>query len=464
MVRHLITIDDLSEAEILAIFNQADDYLATMTHPDRPWRIRGGRSDASQFQLATLFYEASTRTRFSFESAMGRLGGQVLSSADPKTTSAAKGETLADTIRVVENYADVVVIRHPNEGAARVLADFAEIPIINAGDGGHEHPTQTLCDLYTLRREKGSLKNLNVALWGDLKHGRTAHSLAYGLARFGAKILSMAAPGFELPEHVLQRLEQDYGCVPVSSSEIDRLRRDDLAVDAAYIAPAKPHQRTLFTNPLATSTGETTAHDLATQAARPARIDALYVTRLQRERMTAGDGTGSYDTINAEFLRDRLDPSSSVMHPLPRVEELSQEIDSDARAVYFKQAAYGVPVRMALLAAVLGVKPGILAPEEPVSKYPLYSGHNVHCENTRCICGHEAERRYLQPRFRMLFKHQQVVLRCTYCDHELTPAWIGHLSTQTCTPNSHLPQPPAADSLVFPDEAAARAAGFAPQT
>lgn len=465
MVRHLITIDDLTEQEILAIFDLADAYLANMTHPDRPWRIRGGRKEAEQFQLATLFYEASTRTRFSFESAMGRLGGQVLSSADPKTTSAAKGETLADTIRVVQNYADVVVIRHPAEGAARVVADFSEIPIINAGDGGHEHPTQTLCDLFTLRREKGTLEGIHVALWGDLKNGRTVHSLAFGLARFGAKIVSMAAPGFELPEHVTRRLKQDYGCEPITAREFGERRLHNAPVDAAYIAPEKPHQRTLFTN-----VGAETAGELRERGPAGLKLDALYVTRLQRERLQAPEGNASgssteagspdrYDVVNTQFLRENLDAHSSVMHPLPRVEELATEIDTDERAVYFKQAAYGVPVRMALLAAVLGVRPGTLSAKPPDHLYPVTLPTGIACRNPRCITGNEAERRYLRPTFSRLFVDRKVVLRCVYCEHEQVPGWVA-ISPELAVPNRDLAQLPDPHLAVFETEQQAVSAGF----
>lgn len=466
MVRHLITIDDLTEQEILAIFDLADAYLANMTHPDRPWRIRGGRKEADQFQLATLFYEASTRTRFSFESAMGRLGGQVLSSADPKTTSAAKGETLADTIRVVQNYADVVVIRHPAEGAARVVADFSEIPIINAGDGGHEHPTQTLCDLFTLRREKGTLAGIHVALWGDLKNGRTVHSLAFGLARFGAKIVSMAAPGFELPEHVTRRLKQDYDCEPITAQEFGERRLLNSPVDAAYIAPEKPHQRTLFTN-----VGAETAGELRERGPAALKLDALYVTRLQRERFQAPEGHGAnetpavprsfdaYDVVNTQFLRENLDAQSSVMHPLPRVEELATEIDTDERAVYFKQAAYGVPVRMALLASVLGVRPGTLSEAPPDHRYPVTTPAGMTCRNPRCITGNEAERRYLRPKFSRLFVDRKVALRCVYCEHEQVPGWVA-TSPDQAVANRDLDRIPEPHLAVFETEREAAAAGL----
>lgn len=460
MPRHVITVDDLSEREILAIFSLADEYLATMTRPDRPYRIRGARAEARQHQLATLFYEASTRTRFSFESAMGRLGGQVLSSADPKTTSAAKGETLADTIRVVQNYADIVVIRHPHEGAVRVAADYSEVPVINAGDGGHEHPTQTLCDLYTLQREHGTLSGLNVALWGDLKHGRTVHSLVYGLARFGARVIPMAADGFELPEHVVRRLQQDYHCTPLTPDEVEAASADDLPVHAAWVAPEKPHQRTLFAD-LKNESAGSLFEQLAKK--RP-RIDALYVTRLQRERSdtAAGTSTDNYSVVNAEFVRSHLGRHSRVMHPLPRVAELGYDIDNDERAVYFKQAAYGVPVRMALMSALLGLRPSILDPHPPARKHPVYQATNLGCANERCITTHEAEQRYLKPKFWLIRKGATLRLRCAYCEHELVPACWGRTSQRRCLPNDELTRGLPDDLIVFPDEAAAQAAGYLP--
>ncbi|MCY2965677.1 MAG: hypothetical protein NT069_18945, partial [Planctomycetota bacterium] len=367
MVRHLITIDDLSEGEIQAIFRLADEFLNDLATTETPHRIRGRKNLAGDFILATLFYEASTRTRFSFESAMYRLGGQILSSADPKTTSAAKGETIADTVRVLQNYADVIAIRHPCEGAVRVAADYADVPIINAGDGGHEHPTQTLCDLYTLQREKGTLRDLNVLLWGDLRNGRTVHSLVYGLARFGARIIPMPAEGFGLPEHVTRRLLRDYDCTPLTNDEVVKARGDKFPVDAVYVTPEKPHQRSLFSD-VPEKGSEILGVRLPPNAL--AKIDACYVTRLQRERLA--DGTvvdSSYPVIDAAFLKDRRYKSSSVMHPLPRVEELGYDLDNDERAVYFKQAAYGVPVRMALIAALLKIRPELLAGPAPTKKH-----------------------------------------------------------------------------------------------
>src|SRR5262245_20578251 len=311
MVRHLVTIDDLSDGEISNIFALADEILAKHADPEKPWRVTGRMPLAEEFILETLFYEPSTRTRFSFESAMTRLGGRVLSSADPKTTSAAKGETIADTVRVLQNYADLIVIRHPCEGAVKVAADFADVPIINAGDGGHEHPTQTLCDLYTLQREKGSLKNLNVLLWGDLKNGRTVHSLVYGLARFGARIIPWPAEGFGLPEHVIRRLRRDYDCTPVAGEA--PAGADGFSVDVVYVTPEKPHQRSLFSDVQEKGTGVLRVR-LPHKAL--SRIDACYVTRLQKERLTDDTGPDTYPVVDARFLKDRRYRQSSVMHPL----------------------------------------------------------------------------------------------------------------------------------------------------
>src|SRR6478672_411696 len=244
MARSVVSIDDLTNEEIEAIFQLADRFLADTATKDKPYRLRGRSDLAGDFILATMFFEASTRTRLSFESAMLRLGGHCLSTSDASQTSAAKGETIADMVRVVGNYADAIVIRHPLEGAARVAADYASVPVINAGDGSHEHPTQTLCDLYTLRAaqaEKGrprsiqSIKDLNVVVWGDLRHGRTVHSLVYALARLKARIIPRAAPGCELPVHVGSRLQRDYHCVPVTKESIE----DGLPseADVVYMTP-----------------------------------------------------------------------------------------------------------------------------------------------------------------------------------------------------------------------------------
>ena len=273
--------------------------------------------------LASLFYEPSTRTRLSFESAMLRLGGKSISSADPATSSAAKGETLADTVRVASNYADVLVIRHPRDGAVKLAATYAAVPVINGGDGAHEHPTQTLCDLFTLVQEGKNLKHLNVAIQGDLKGSRTIHSFVYALARFSANIMLMPAKGMELPHHVDWRLKNEFNCRMLPRT---RNEKDNASVDAVYVTSDKPHQLSLIS-------------DVDTKVKKG--IDAMYVTRFQKERWT--DKSQDYPTIDSRFLKDRKFSKTSLLHPLPRVGELDISLDSDPRAAYFRQAAYGVP-------------------------------------------------------------------------------------------------------------------------
>ena len=187
--RSLVTIDDLSNGEIEAVFSLADEMSEAM---DKQSTVCQGKI------MASLFFEPSTRTRLSFEAAVHRLGGEVISAVDIGATSLAKGESIADMAKVVGSYADIIVIRHPWEGAARVVADYAGIPVINAGDGGHQHPTQTLLDLYTIQKERHTIKGLKIALWGDLKYGRTIHSLIFALAKFGADILFCNSPGLEV--------------------------------------------------------------------------------------------------------------------------------------------------------------------------------------------------------------------------------------------------------------------------
>ena len=353
----------------------------------------------------------------SFESAMIRLGGNILGANDPSTTSAAKGETLGDTVRVLENYSDLIVIRHPNEGAARVAATFAKVPVINGGDGGHEHPTQTLCDLYTLRREKKALKDLTVLLFGDLRNGRTVHSLVYALARFGASIVTLPMEGLELPPHVKKRLETDYGCV---AQNVDLAKGK---IGAIYMAPFRSHQLSL----LPTEDVELELNiKLAKQ--RVSQIDVCYVTRLQKERLSVGEKIENYSTVNKEFLKDHKYKTTSVLHPLPRREELGYDLDQDPRGVYFKQAAYGVPVRMALIAMVLGLKP--FPPECQIKKKEYRScishKNGVKCGNHRCVTYVENEAKYLPLKF-WIVNEESFTLRCVYCEHEINPKVVGDI-------------------------------------
>src|SRR3972149_1762449 len=237
--RHVISINDLSNKDIESIFEIAEAFLQELPDPNVPYRIAKSTNLAPNSILARLFYEPTQCTRLSFQSAMLRLGRQTITSADPATSSAAKGESLADSVRVIANYADILVIRHPRDGAARLAAEYSPIPVINGGDGGHEHPTQTLCDLFTLKRKNKSLKNLKVAISGDLRGSRTIHSFVYALARFGANIEPMPAKGMELPAHVDRRLREEFHCKFVSNASIDAL----------YVTPDEPHQQSLFSRP-----------------------------------------------------------------------------------------------------------------------------------------------------------------------------------------------------------------------
>ena len=358
----LISIRDLTNQDILALFEHANEF-ATLT--------RRRLELARHAVMATLFYEPSTRTRMSFEAAMLRLGGQVISMADPHASSVAKGETLADTVRIVDSYADIIVLRHPREGAARVAADFACVPVINAGDGAREHPTQTLLDLYTILREKGRLDGITVALCGDLKHGRTVHSLAQALARFGARMLCVAPHGLELPEPFRKSLVHLYG------AEVD--------------------------------------HYASLEAAPLRECDALYVTRIQKERFA---DPSEFERVRSTYqvsrtTLERVRRDTIVLHPLPRVDELDFALDGDPRAAYFRQAAYGVPVRMALVAVLLGLR--TLPDEkrgagEEERRWDLLQPAHFTCANPQCITTAEPG---IPPAVQ---QRDDGVLRCGYCE------------------------------------------------
>lgn len=261
--------------------------------------------------LATLFFEPSTRTRLSFEAAMHRLGGQVISLAQAKTaSSAAKGESLADTARTVEQYCDLIVIRHPQIGSAQEVAEAVSIPVINAGDGAGQHPTQALLDIYTIWKECDRLEDLTVALVGDLKHGRTVHSLSELLSRFDIRLIFVSPTALAMPVEITQRLR---------TRGVEIVESDEIAVAAL-------------------------------------ESDVLYVTRIQRERLedpTEYEGLkGSYVVDNS--LAQRFKKRTVVMHPLPRVNEIDPEVDSYPGAAYFRQVRNGLFIRMALLSLVLG--------------------------------------------------------------------------------------------------------------
>ncbi len=408
----VVSIEDLETSDIERIFALADGFAERL---ERGEQI----TTAAGLIMATLFYEPSTRTRLSFESSMHRLGGAVISSADMQASSAAKGESLADTVRVVAGYADLIVLRHPHDGAARVAAEYAPCPVLNAGDGSREHPTQTLCDLYILRKKKGHLKGLTVALCGDLKFGRTVHSLIYALARFGANIVAVPTSGMDVPDYVLERLaaERNYSFSTVTMDELKSLAG---GLDALYLTPSAPHQMALFT-------GDAALQKIP-MGEPPAALDAFYVTRLQKERMSGKEaGAADYVRFDARALRTSKTHEAVVMHPLPRTSELAYELDADPRAVYFEQAAAGVPVRMALIAwlmekaAVASTSPHATA--EPIR---FKAEAPPRCSNLNCITRFEGA--YLLPRFTLGRSVDSTVLalKCGFCERELKTEYVGH--------------------------------------
>ena len=450
MKRDIITINDLSNAEIEEIFDLADRYLLEMGREGHAHQLRGRRSDAARFLMTSLFYEPSTRTRFSFEAAMVRLGGSVLGTVDPVTSSAAKGESLADTVRVMENYADLIVMRHPSEGAARAAAEYVDIPVINGGDGGHEHPTQTLCDLYTLRRENQSLRDLNVLLVGDLKNGRTVHSLAYGLARFEANIIPMPARGFELPDHVGRRLREEYHYHPYSKEAVFGTEGDLPPIDVVYVAPRS--ELNLSAQGQAAASGDDERGEADRRTKRALKFDVCYVTRLQGERLAPGQTmSGDYPVIDSKFLRGRRYAETRVLHPLPRVNELGYDLDSDPRGIYFKQAAYGVPVRMALIAKVLGIEP--FRAHDPAPARKMFGGaQGLACPNPRCITRHPTESSHLAPKF-WLIRSTRPFARCCYCETDAEIACYVDLAARRLSRDfDKIDQLAPSDVLLFASE------------
>jgi aspartate carbamoyltransferase catalytic subunit len=436
--RDLVSIEDLSTEEILELFHHADEFRGNL----RAW------SDVCRGTImATLFFEPSTRTRLSFESAMLRLGGGVITAADEKNTSRSKGESLADTVRVVGgSYADILVVRHPEDGAARVAARYARVPVINGGDGAHEHPTQTLCDLYTLWKEKGRLEGLEVVLCGDLRYSRTIHSFCYALARFRANIVTMPYPGFELPDYVLHRLRRDFGVQAAAASVSDLPGIAGSSNAAAYLTASKPHQLALFTNLTNVEVN---------------RIDAIYMTRAQRERHT-GQDTTNYPRLSRSTLRAAAAKDASVMHPLPRVDEIDYDVDDDPRSIYFRQAELGVPMRMALMAFLMGKIQLRASRPQLLSVMPgTTAGAGLRCRNERCITNNEGVR-YLVADFRLRDAEVPPVLSCAYCERETEARFIGHLEARTVhrynEPEAR--RIPLEHRIYFESEAQAQAAGF----
>ena len=303
-MRHLIDIRDLSEREIADLLDLADDIVANREAYREVCRYK---------KLATLFFEPSTRTRLSFEAAMYELGGQVLGFSEAASSSASKGESVADTIRVVGCYADIIAMRHPKEGAPMVGAMHSSVPIINAGDGGHNHPTQTLTDLMTIRREKGRLSDFTIGLCGDLKFGRTVHSLIAALSRYeNVKFVLISPEELKVPSYIKKDILAEQGLPYEQTTELTDVMPD---------------------------------------------LDVLYMTRVQRERFFNEEDylrlKDSY-ILTPEKLRGAK-ADLTILHPLPRVNEIDTAIDADPRACYFRQALNGKFVRMALIMTLLGL-------------------------------------------------------------------------------------------------------------
>ena len=299
--KDIISILDFTKEEILYIL----DMSARLEKEDYPDILKGKI-------LANLFFEPSTRTRLSFETAMKRLGGEVIGFDELGTTSTVKGESLRDSVKIIEGYCDIIVLRHFLEGASRLTADSISIPVINAGDGASQHPTQTFVDLYTINKVKGALEGLSVGFLGDLKYGRTAHSLAYALAHFNSDMYFISPPSLRMPKDYLEELE---------------LRG-------------------------------VTYHEVDSMYEVSDKLDILYCTRIQKERFAE---PVEYEKVKGLYrlsksVMDELDVKDDlkILHPLPRVDEMDESLDSTDYAVYFHQAHSGIPVRETLLAAVLG--------------------------------------------------------------------------------------------------------------
>lgn len=309
--------------------------------------------------MGTLFYEPSTRTQLSFQAAMLRLGGKVIGFDNPANASVSKGESLKDTVRMVNGYADIIVMRNPMEGSAYAASLYSKSPIINAGDGGHLHPTQTLTDLVTLHYEKGRLGGMTVGLCGDMKNGRTVHSLVKSLSKYkDNKFVMISTPALQMPQYILDILEKS-GCAYSFSDSLEAVIGD---------------------------------------------LDVLYMTRIQRERFKS---PADYEKQRGVFVLDAekmklAKPDMIVLHPLPRVDEITVEVDEDSRARYFEQAEYGMYARMALIITMLGKR----TDELPCK---MESTHKKQCKNPRCVTNTELYTPHL-------FYENGGRLVCKYCD------------------------------------------------
>ncbi len=361
-MKSVIDILDLSKSEIDSLIKTACDIAANPAmYADR---CRGKK-------IATLFFEPSTRTRLSFEAAMLELGGNAIGFSEASSSSASKGESVSDTAKVITAYADIIAMRHPKEGAPLVASRSAGIPVINAGDGGHCHPTQTLADILTIYREKGRLSELTVGFCGDLKYGRTVHSLIAALSRYsGIKLVLISPDELKLPGYVKNEIIEKNGMS----------YRQTLSLDEAM-----------------------------------PELDILYMTRVQRERFT---DLRQYERLKDSYILtlDKLKnakPDMSILHPLPRVNEISVKVDEDPRACYFKQVYNGKLMRMALILYLLETA------KDKKREIPDYSGdgfivNKLKCSNPRCICSEERE---LDQIFRAT---ENGIYRCIYCEGKAT--------------------------------------------
>jgi aspartate carbamoyltransferase catalytic subunit len=298
--RDIVSIEDFTREEI--------NYILKISHDMEPLATKGSDMLKGKI-LASLFFEPSTRTRLSFEAAMLKLGGSTIGFAEAEIASVKKGENLADTIRTVENYADIIALRHPLEGAAKLAAEFSKVPILNAGSGAEEHPTQALMDLYTMQKEKGTIDGLKIAMVGDLRYGRTVHSLAYALSLYNIELYLISPDSLKMRHQVIRAIKDKISIVEETNLE--------------NIIP---------------------------------QIDVLYVTRIQKERFPDAAEFAKVKGIYRIDLTTLKDAKKDmiILHPLPRVDEIAPEVDSKPQARYFQQVWNGIVVRMALLALVLG--------------------------------------------------------------------------------------------------------------
>ena len=357
-MRSLISILELSVEELDQLIATAKDIIV---HPEQY------REACKYKKLATLFFEPSTRTRLSFEAAMLELGGTVLGFSEANSSSAAKGESVADTAKTVSCYADIIAMRHPKEGAPFVASQAATIPVINAGDGGHNHPTQTLADLLTIHREMGRLNDLTIGLCGDLKNGRTVHSLIEAMSRYtGIKFVLISPKELRIPGHIRYNVFENQG---IAYTEVESL-----------------------------------------EEAMP-QLDVLYMTRIQRERF---DDPYEYERLKDSYILNvekmqLAKEKMCVLHPLPRVNEISVKVDDDPRAAYFRQALNGKYMRMALILKLL--KEAQENPEKEVLDVSELETNRV-CNNPKCISQTEQE---LPQLFRCTDKAADIH-RCIYCE------------------------------------------------